>query len=316
MTCGLAHKTVLLEEAVSFLPVGRGKLFVDGTLGGGGHAERILQRSHGRLIGVDKDEQAIEYARRCLLPYQDRVTFVRDDFKNIKAVLSSLSVTEIDGAILDLGVSAFQLDDKTRGFSYNQEAPLDMRMDRSAGLSAYEVVNGYEEEKLRQVIFTYGEERFGARIADAVVKNRPIQTTLRLAEVVKGAIPAAARRRGPHPAKRTFQAIRIEVNGELSQLDAALADFIDVLAPGGVLAVISFHSLEDRIVKLAFRTAEHPCTCPPDFPVCVCGKVPKGKILTRKPLVPSAQEIEENPRARSAKLRAFIKNENQNTEGK
>lgn len=303
----LFHTTVLLEKTVSLLPLDTGKLFVDGTLGGGGHAERLLCFSDARLIAIDKDADAIARSKARLEPYGDRVTFVQDDFKNIKYILNSLGEKQIDGAILDLGVSSFQLDEVDRGFSYMKDAPIDMRMDRSAKLSGYDVVNGYDKENLKKIIYTYGEERFGGRIADAIVKNRPIETTLQLAEVIKSAIPASSRRGGPHPAKRTFQAIRIEVNGELDKLGEAMEDFVDALALGGVLAVITFHSLEDRAVKQAFKTAENPCTCPPDFPICVCGKVSKGSVLTKKPLLPEVEELGENPRARSAKLRAFLR---------
>ena len=301
------HTTVLLEETVAQLPLARGKVFVDCTMGGGGHSERILQQSQGRLIAIDKDDQAFLYARKRLAPYADRVTFVKSDFHDIKRVLQEQGVAAVDGIVVDLGVSSFQLDDAERGFSYQKDAPIDMRMDRQAAFSAYDVVNGYDKQALQRVIYEYGEERYGARIADAIIRHRPIETTLELAEVIKQAIPAASRRTGPHPAKRTFQALRIEVNDEIGSLQRALEDMIDVLAPGGVLSVITFHSLEDRIVKNTFRTAEHPCTCPPEFPQCICGKKSKGKVLTRKPILPSEEELERNPRARSAKLRAFCK---------
>jgi len=310
-----SHTTVLLTETISLLPLAEGKLFVDGTLGGGGHAERLLNLSAAQLVAIDKDSEAIARSRLRLSPYEERITYVRDDFKNIKAILVPLGIEQIDGGILDLGVSAFQIDDAERGFSYMQDAPIDMRMDQSAGLSGYDVVNGYDKERLKKILYTYGEERFSGRIAEAIIRNRPIERTMQLAEIVKNAIPAANRRSGPHPAKRTFQAIRIEVNGELDKLSAAVADFIDLLAPGGVLAVISFHSLEDRVVKQALKTAAHPCTCPPDFPKCVCGKLPKGRILTKKPLTPTPEELEANPRARSAKLRAFLKSCEEESEG-
>ena len=307
MSQEFTHTTVLLEETVAQLPLARGKVFVDCTMGGGGHSERILQQSQGRLIAIDKDDQAFLYARKRLAPYADRVTFVKSDFHDIKRVLQEQGVAAVDGIVVDLGVSSFQLDDAERGFSYHEDAPLDMRMDRQAAFSAYDVVNGYDKQALQRVIYEYGEERYGARIADAIIRHRPIETTLELAEVIKQAIPAASRRTGPHPAKRTFQALRIEVNDEIGSLQRALEDMIDVLAPGGVLSVITFHSLEDRIVKNTFRTAEHPCTCPPEFPQCICGKKSKGKVLTRKPILPSEEELERNPRARSAKLRAFCK---------
>ncbi len=303
----LKHTTVLLEETVEKLPLESGKIFVDCTMGGGGHSEQILRRSKARLIAIDKDEQAFFYAKQRLQAYMDRVVFVKSDFKEIKQVLENLQISQIDGAVMDLGVSSFQLDDAQRGFSYMKDAPIDMRMDQDADFSAYDVVNGYDVQTLKKVIYDYGEEKFGGRIAEAIVRNRPIKTTLQLAEVIKQAIPASARRTGPHPAKRTFQALRIEVNHELSILEQTIEQIIDLLAPGGVLCIITFHSLEDRIVKHVFRTAEHPCTCPPEFPKCICGKKPKGKVLSKKPIVPTEQELVDNPRARSAKLRVFKK---------
>lgn len=300
------HKSVLLEESVQALPVD-GKVFVDGTLGGGGHSEAILQRTSGLLIAIDKDQDAIVRCEQRLAPYADRVRFFREDFKAIKEIVAQAGLGPVDGAVLDLGVSSFQLDEEQRGFSYSKKAPLDMRMDRSAELSAYEVVNAYPRDKLVKILYEYGEEKFAGRIVTAIVKSRPIEDTLTLSEIVRSAIPAAARRSGGHPAKRTFQAIRIEVNGELIGLSDTISDFIDVLAPGGVLAVISFHSLEDRAVKRAFQKAEHPCTCPPDFPKCVCGKEPLGRMVTRKPILPGERELAENSRAHSAKLRIFEK---------
>lgn len=307
MSQEFTHTTVLLEETVAQLPLACGEVFVDCTMGGGGHSERILQLSTGRLIAIDKDDQAFLYARKRLAPYADRVTFVKSDFHDIKRVIQEQGVVGVDGIVVDLGVSSFQLDDAERGFSYQKDAPIDMRMDRQAAFSAYDIVNGYDKQALQRVIYEYGEERYGARIADAIIRHRPIETTLELAEVIKQAIPAASRRTGPHPAKRTFQALRIEVNDEIGSLQRALEDMIDVLSPGGVLSVITFHSLEDRIVKNTFRTAEDPCTCPPEFPQCICGKKSKGRVLTRKPILPSEEELERNPRARSAKLRAFRK---------
>ncbi len=306
---GLKHTSVLLRESVALLNMKTGRIFADGTLGGGGHSELILREGAKRLIAIDKDKEAIERSRLRLRPYEDNITFVHDDFKNIKSILLELGIAEIDGAVLDLGVSSFQLDDVERGFSYINDAPIDMRMNKSQSFSAYDVVNTYNYEELCRVIYEYGEERFASRIANEIIRRRPITATLELAEIIKNAIPASKRREGPHPAKRTFQAIRIEVNEELSGLGQALEDFIDVLSPGGVLAVITFHSLEDRIVKNTFRTAENPCTCPPDFPKCVCGKKSKGRVLTKKPLGPSEEELEQNPRSRSAKLRAFMKEE-------
>lgn len=307
MSQEFTHTTVLLEETVAQLPLACGEVFVDCTMGGGGHSERILQLSTGRLIAIDKDDQAFLYARKRLAPYADRITFVKNDFHDIKRVIQEQGIVGVDGIVVDLGVSSFQLDDAERGFSYQKDAPIDMRMDRQAAFSAYDIVNGYDKQALQRVIYEYGEERYGARIADAIIRHRPIETTLELAEVIKQAIPAASRRTGPHPAKRTFQALRIEVNDEIGSLQRALEDMIDVLSPGGVLSVITFHSLEDRIVKNTFRTAEHPCTCPPEFPQCICGKKSKGRVLTRKPILPSEEELERNPRARSAKLRAFCK---------
>ena len=307
MSQEFTHTTVLLEETVAQLPLACGEVFVDCTMGGGGHSERILQLSTGRLIAIDKDDQAFLYARKRLAPYADRITFVKSDFHDIKRVIQEQGIVGVDGIVVDLGVSSFQLDDAERGFSYQKDAPIDMRMDRQAAFSAYDIVNGYDKQALQRVIYEYGEERYGARIADAIIRHRPIETTLELAEVIKQAIPAASRRTGPHPAKRTFQALRIEVNDEIGSLQRALEDMIDVLSPGGVLSVITFHSLEDRIVKNTFRTAEHPCTCPPEFPQCICGKKSKGRVLTRKPILPSKEELERNPRARSAKLRAFRK---------
>ena len=307
MSQEFTHTTVLLEETVAQLPLACGEVFVDCTMGGGGHSERILQLSTGRLIAIDKDDQAFLYARKRLAPYADRITFVKGDFHDIKRMIQEQGVAGVDGIVVDLGVSSFQLDDAERGFSYQKDAPIDMRMDRQAAFSAYDIVNGYDKQAVQRVIYEYGEERYGARIADAIIRHRPIETTLELAEVIKLAIPAASRRTGPHPAKRTFQALRIEVNDEIGSLQRALEDMIDVLSPGGVLSVITFHSLEDRIVKNTFRTAEHPCTCPPEFPQCICGKKSKGRVLTRKPILPSEEELERNPRARSAKLRAFCK---------
>lgn len=301
------HISVLLNEAVAALPLEQGMWFVDGTLGGGGHAEAILRASKGRLLGIDKDEAAILRSKERLAQFGERVTYVHDDFVNIKNIVAQNGNIQIDGAVLDLGVSSYQLDESDRGFSYNKEAPIDMRMDKSASFSANDIVNHYSEEELKRIIYTYGEERFGGRIASAIVKNRPINSTLQLAEIIKHAIPAANRRTGPHPARRTFQAIRIETNAEISNLQAAVEDFIDCLAPQGRLSIITFHSLEDRIVKNVFRTAQDPCTCPKDIPICVCGKKTLGTVITRKPIMPSAEEVKNNPRARSAKLRVFEK---------
>lgn len=303
----MGHISVLYEESLNALGITKEGLYVDGTLGGGGHSTGILKRG-GRLIGIDKDDAAIERCGELLAPFEDRLTLVKRDFKCIKEILLDAGVENIDGAILDLGVSSFQLDEGERGFSYNQEAPLDMRMDRSIEFSAADVVNEYSRDDLKKILFKYAEEKYAPQIAAKIVNNRPINTTLQLADIVKEAIPARARREGGHPAKRTFQAIRIEVNGELKGLFEAIGDFIDVLKPGGKLAVISFHSLEDRAVKQAMALAERPCTCPPDFPQCICGKESKGKRTPRKPILPGETELNDNRRAHSAKLRVFEKN--------
>lgn len=306
------HVPVLYRETLEALNLQDGGLYVDGTLGGAGHSTGILEASApgGKLIGIDKDMAAIRRCGERLAGYKDRITLVHDDFKNIRQILDRLDIEKIDGAILDLGVSSFQLDEGERGFSYNEPAPLDMRMDRNNLLTAQRVVNEYGEEALRQVIRDYGEEKWASRIAQFIVaerKKKPIETTLELVEIIKSAIPAGARRNGPHPAKRTFQAIRIEVNAELTGLSQAIDDYVSVLESGGRLAVITFHSLEDRIVKQAFKRLFDPCECPKDFPVCICGKESQVRILTRKPVLPTELELETNPRARSAKLRVAEK---------
>ncbi len=304
------HVSVLFEETLDLMNLKPGMSVVDGTLGGGGHAQGILQRiaPNGMLIGIDKDVDAIA---RCKERLRDQnVRLVHRDFKAVTEVLEEVGIAAIDAAVLDLGVSSFQLDEAERGFSYMQDAPLDMRMNRTDDLSAVDVVNGYSQEELTRVIREYGEEKWAARIAQFIVNTRSkakIETTLELETIIKQAIPAAARREGPHPAKRTFQALRIEVNGELRDLGKAMEDYTASLKPGGRLAVITFHSLEDRIVKQAFKKLQQPCECPSSFPICVCGKKPSAKIVTRKPVTPSAQELEENPRARSAKLRVLEK---------
>ena len=284
-------------------------IYVDGTMGGGGHSLEIAKRlTTGRLICIDQDPTAHEAAGKRLAEYKDRITFVRDNFGNIADILDSLGIEKIDGMLLDIGVSSHQLDEAERGFSYQQDAPLDMRMNPDRPFSAYDVVNGYDEDELDRVIFTYGEERWARRIAQFIVKereNKPIETTGELVDIIKKAVPKGARKDGPHPAKRTFQAIRIEVNGELEVLQRAIDDVAARLAVGGRLCIITFHSLEDRIVKEAFRKQENPCICPPQFPVCVCGKKPLGRVITRKPILPSKEELEENPRSRSAKLRVL-----------
>ena len=307
-----SHIPVMPDECINGLDIKEDGIYVDGTLGGAGHSRLIAERlgPEGMLIGIDRDEDAINASSERLKGYECRVELVKDEFRNIKKILKDLDIQEIDGALLDLGVSSFQLDEPERGFSYMQDAPLDMRMDRQSGFSAYDVVNGYEEKELARIIKDYGEERWAARIASFIAnarKEKPIETTGELVSEIKKAIPAAARRDGPHPAKRTFQAIRIEVNDELDSLAGALEDFVDVLAAGGRLCVITFHSLEDRIAKETFNRRLNPCTCPPEFPVCVCGKKPDIKKITKKPLRPTDEELENNPRSRSAKVRVIEK---------
>lgn len=303
------HISVLLNECIDNLNIRPDGIYVDGTMGGGGHSLEIAKRlTTGRLICIDQDPNAHEAAGKRLAEYKDRITFVRDNFGNIANILDSLGIEKIDGMLLDIGVSSHQLDEAERGFSYQQDAPLDMRMNPDRPFSAYDVVNGYDEDELDRVIFTYGEERWARRIAQFIVKEReakPIETTGELVDIIKKAVPKGARKDGSHPAKRTFQAIRIEVNGELEVLQRAIDDVAARLAVGGRLCIITFHSLEDRIVKEAFRKQENPCICPPQFPVCVCGKKPLGRVITRKPILPSKEELEENPRSRSAKLRVL-----------
>ena len=303
------HISVLLNECIDNLNIRPDGIYVDGTMGGGGHSLEIAKRlTTGRLICIDQDPNAHEAAGKRLAEYKDRITFVRDNFGNIANILDSLGIEKIDGMLLDIGVSSHQLDEAERGFSYQQDAPLDMRMNPDRPFSAYDVVNGYDEDELDRVIFTYGEERWARRIAQFIVKereNKPIETTGELVDIIKKAVPKGARKDGPHPAKRTFQAIRIEVNGELEVLQRAIDDVAARLAVGGRLCIITFHSLEDRIVKETFRKQENPCICPPQFPVCVCGKKPLGRVITRKPILPSKEELEENPRSRSAKLRVL-----------
>lgn len=306
------HVSVLLNEAVDGLDIKPDGIYVDGTLGGGGHSLEIAKRltEGGHLYGIDRDTDAIEAATERLKNYADRFTAVHGNFYNAAEILDELGVEKIDGFLLDLGVSSHQLDEAGRGFSYMQDAPLDMRMDREASYSAWNVVNEKPENELNDIIFKYGEEKWARRIAQFIVAERekkPIDTTFELVEVIKKAVPKGARRDGPHPAKRTFQAIRIEVNGELAILDKAVDDMTARLNEGGRMCIITFHSLEDRIIKNAMKRHENPCTCPPEFPVCVCGKIPDGKVITRKPIIPSEEELERNPRARSAKLRIMKK---------
>ena len=305
------HRSVLLLPTVEALAVRPDGIYLDGTLGGAGHSYEIASRlTTGRLIGLDRDETALAAAGARLAPFAGRVTLVHSNFADLAQVLDSLDIPAVDGMLFDLGVSSPQLDDAERGFSYMQDAPLDMRMDRTAGLTAYEVVNTWPEAELKRILYTYGEERYAPRIAAAIAARRterPIATTLELADLIRSAMPAQALREKQHPAKRSFQAIRIAVNDELGAVERMLASAIDRLNPGGRLAVITFHSLEDRIVKTAFKEAARGCTCPKDFPVCVCGKKPKVKLITRHPIVADEAELAKNPRARSAKLRVAEK---------
>ena len=295
-------------QALAIKPDG---IYVDGTCGGGGHSFEIAGRlTSGRLIGIDQDEAAISAAGKRLSVYGERVTLVRNNFRHVADVLDELGVERINGILLDLGVSSYQLDTPERGFSYMADAPLDMRMDKRADKTAYDVVNGYTESDLRRILFDYGEERFAPRIASRIVEARekhPIETTGELVSIIKSAIPAAARDGGHHPAKRSFQAIRIEVNAELDVIRPALEAAMERLAPGGRMAVITFHSLEDRIVKETFAAMASGCTCPRGLPVCVCGKKPSVKVITRKPILPDEEELADNPRSRSAKLRVAEK---------
>lgn len=308
-----SHVSVMLHETIDALSPERGGIFVDCTAGGGGHSYEIARRlpEGSRLICFDRDDDAIVACTKRLETFVDRVTVVKSNFRNAAAALDMLGIDKIDGAMWDLGVSSYQLDAGERGFSYQTEAPLDMRMDRTEGKCAYDVVNTYSTEELKRIIKDYGEERFAARIADFIVKAREektIETTTELADIVSRAIPAAQRKKeAQNPARRTFQAIRIEVNGELDAIEPSIRDLCDRLNPGGRLAVITFHSLEDRIAKDVFRDLSTGCTCPPEFPVCVCGKKPKVKLLTRKPIVPGDKELKTNPRSRSAKLRCAEK---------
>ena len=308
-----AHKSVLLDETIEGLKIKPDGIYLDGTLGGGGHSSEICRRlSGGRLIGIDQDAEAIAAATDRLEPFREKVTLVRDNYCNAPAVVKSLGLEGVDGIVLDLGVSSYQLDNVERGFSYRYDTALDMRMDTRQSLSAKEIVNEYPERELYRIIRDYGEDQFAKNIAKHIAaarKDRPIETTGELNELIKAAIPAKMRANGGHPSKRTFQAIRIECNHELDVLKNSLDELIGLLNPGGRICIITFHSLEDRIVKSAFRKNENPCTCPPDFPVCVCGKESQGKVITRKPILPGAQELETNSRSKSAKLRIFEKKE-------
>ena len=306
-----SHKPVLLDECIETLAIRPEGVYLDGTLGRAGHSREIVRRlTTGRLICIDRDQAAIDAAQDRLAPWLARVTLIHSNFSELKEVLSRCGVSGADGMLFDLGVSSPQLDDASRGFSYMQDAPLDMRMDTSAPLSAADIVNTWSQEELRRILFEYGEERYAPAVAGAIVRardKRPIETTLELVEVVKGAMPPAALREKQHPAKRTFQAIRIAVNDELGSVDRMVREAVDGLNPGGRLAVITFHSLEDRIVKRTLAELARGCVCPPEFPVCVCGKKPQVRLVTRKPVTAGGAELEENPRARSAKLRVAEK---------
>lgn len=306
------HVSVLLHEAVDELQVKPSGIYVDGTLGGGGHSYEICKRldSEGRLIGIDQDAEALEAAQKRLGEFKDRITLVKSNYERTGEVLRELGIEKVDGIILDLGVSSYQLDNAERGFSYREDAPLDMRMDREQTMSAKEIVNGYSQEELFRVIREYGEERYAGSIARNICRQREkkvIETTFELVDIIRTSMPAKAKNGKGHPAKRTFQAIRMECNRELDVLGEALENMVDLLNDGGRLTIITFHSLEDRLVKTSFRRYENPCVCPPDFPICVCGRKSKGKVITRKPRIPSAEETEKNTRAKSAKLRVFEK---------
>lgn len=305
-----SHKSVLLNETIEGLRIKPEGVYVDGTLGGGGHAVEVVKhlKGQGRFFGIDQDEAAIEAAGERLKAYSERVTIIRDNYENAVLDLKKAGITGADGIVLDLGVSSYQLDTVERGFSYKYDTALDMRMDTRQTLSAKEIVNEYSQTDLARIIRDYGEDKFANNIAKHIVKARkeqPIETTFQLNEIIKAAIPAKMRAEGGHPSKRTFQAIRIECNRELEVLKNSLEEMITFLNPGGRICIITFHSLEDRIVKSAFKKQENPCTCPPNFPVCMCGKKPLGRVITRKPILPSAEELEENSRSKSAKLRIF-----------
>ena len=304
------HKSVLLYETVDELNIKPDGIYVDGTLGGGGHSYEIAKRlsEGGRLIGIDQDEDAIKAASKRLEPYMDRVTIVRNNYCNMDKVLDELGIDKVDGIMLDLGVSSYQLDAADRGFTYNVDTALDMRMDQRQEITAKDIVNEYSEFDLYRIIRDYSEDRFAKNIAKHIVaarQEKPIETTFELNDIIKAAIPMKVRATGGHPSKRTYQAIRIELNKELEVLENSIDMMIDRLKPEGRLCIITFHSLEDRIVKTRFRNNENPCTCPPSFPACVCGKVPKGRVITRKPVVPTDEEINENSRSKSSKLRVF-----------
>ena len=304
------HKSILLDEVIENLNIREDGCYVDGTLGGAGHSYQICTHlgEKGRLVGIDQDADAIQAATKRLEPYKDKVSIVRSNYVNFDNVLDELGIDKVNGILLDLGVSSYQLDEASRGFTYREDVPLDMRMDQRNPTTAADIVNGYSEMELFHIIRDYGEDNFAKNIAKHIVKARaekPIETTGELSEIIKAAIPAKVRATGGHPAKRTFQAIRIELNHELDVLENSIDTMIRLLNPEGRLSIITFHSLEDRIVKTRFRTNENPCICPPDFPVCVCGRKSMGKVITRKPILPSKEELEENSRSKSAKLRVF-----------
>ena len=304
------HTSVLLNETIDGLNIKPDGIYVDGTLGGGGHAYEVCRRlgEKGSIVGIDQDAAAIEAASARLKDFGEKVTIVRSNYCDMKSKLHELGIDKVDGIVLDLGVSSYQLDTAERGFSYREDAPLDMRMDTRQKMTARDIVNDYTEADLYRVIRDYGEDKFAKNIAKHIVQARavkPVETTAELSEIIRASIPMKFQKKSGHPAKRTFQAIRIELNRELDVLRDSLDDMIDLLNPGGRLCIITFHSLEDRIVKSAFRKNENPCTCPPDFPVCVCGKKSKGSIITKKPILPSEEELEYNSRSKSAKLRIF-----------
>lgn len=301
------HKPVLLMETVEMLNVKKDGVYVDGTIGAGGHAAEILKRlEKGKLIGIDRDKTALKIAEQNLSSYINKYILINNNFKNIKEILNGLGIDQVDGVVLDLGFSSIQIDDPQRGFSYQHNGPLDMRMDEENTLTAKQIINYWPEKEIAKIISEYGEEKWASRIAKFIAEariNEEIENTTQLVEIIKSAIPARARRTGPHPAKRTFQALRIAVNSELDKLQEAITDFVDILKPGGRICIISFHSLEDRIVKQTFKKLENPCTCGPELPVCVCGNKQQLKIITKKPILPDLIETDKNPRARSAKLR-------------
>lgn len=311
------HKSVLLKETIENLHIKPDGIYVDGTLGGGGHAYEICKHlsSKGRFVGIDQDEDAIKAATRRLMEFEDKVRIIRSNYSDMREALAQIGISRVDGIVLDLGVSSYQLDDPERGFTYRvEDAPLDMRMDQRQEFTAKELVNTYGEMELYRIIRDYGEDKFAKNIAKHIVaarKEKPIETTGELTEIIKASIPAKIRMNAGHPAKRTFQAIRIELNKELEVLQNSLEEMIELLNPGGRICIITFHSLEDRIVKSIYKKSENPCTCPSDFPICVCGKKSLGKVITRKPILPSEEELEYNSRAKSAKLRVFEKQEGQ-----